>query len=512
MAKSLMRSTTLFSCNTFLSRVLGFVRDIIFAHYFGDSAAFDAFLVAFKIPNFMRRLFAEGAFSQAFVPVLSEYREQRSHQDVRNFINDMAGSLGAALLLVTIAAVLLAPLIISVFAPGFLHDVLRFSLATGMLRITFSYLLLISLTALCSAILNTYDSFGVPAFTPVLLNVVLIIMAVFVSAHFTTPEYALAWGVFIAGVVQLLFQLPFLKHKNLLPKPKINFRDPGVRRVLKLMAPAIFGVSVAQVSLLLDTVFASFLQTGSITWLYFSDRLMNFPLGVFGVAIATVVLPKLSRQHVGNNYTDYSKTLDWGLRLLLLIGIPSAVGILILAGPLLSTLFQGRAFDAFAVIMSRRSLMAFALGVQAFMLIKVLASGFYARQDIKTPVKIAVVAMIINMILNFILIFPLKHAGLALATTLTGFLNASLLLTILLRRKIYHPQPGWLLYFTRLVIANLAMAIFLFFVSGSLDVWLQQHLLWKIYHLAFLLIVGAAIYFIVLWISGLRLRHLRESG
>ena len=350
MAKSLMRSTTLFSCNTFFSRILGFVRDVVFAHYFGDSAAFDAFLVAFKIPNFMRRLFAEGAFSQAFVPVLSEYREQHSHQDVRNFINDMAGSLGAALLLVTVVAVLFAPVIISIFAPGFLHDVLRFSLATGMLRITFSYLLLISLTALCSAILNSYDSFGVPAFTPVLLNIVLIIMAVFVSAHFTTPEYALAWGIFIAGVVQLLFQLPFLQHKNLLPKPKIKFNDPGVRKVLKLMAPAIFGVSVAQISLLLDTIFASFLQTGSITWLYFSDRLMNFPLGVFGVAIATVVLPKLSRQHIGNNHVDYSKTLDWGLRLLLFVGIPSAVGILILAGPLLSTLFQGREFDAFAVL------------------------------------------------------------------------------------------------------------------------------------------------------------------
>lgn len=511
MAKSLMRSTTLFSCNTFLSRMFGFARDILLAHYFGDSAAFDAFLVAFKIPNFMRRLFAEGAFSQAFVPVLSEYREQRSHQEVHEFINNMAGSLGAALLLVTVVAILFAPLIVSVFAPGFLHDAFRFSLATGMLRITFSYLLLISLAALCGAILNSYDSFGVPAFTPVLLNIVLIIMAVMFSAYFTTPEYALAWGVFIAGVVQLLFQLPFLQRKDLLPKPRIKFNGPGVRRVLKLMAPAIFGVSVAQVSLLLDTVFASFLQTGSITWLYYSDRLMNFPLGVFGVAIATVILPKLSRQHAGNNHVDYSKTLDWGLRLLLLIGIPSAIGIMILSGPLLSTLLQGKAFNEFAVIMTRRSLMAFALGIQAFMSIKVLASGFYARQDIKTPVKVAVVVMGINMILNFILIFPLKHAGLALATTITGFLNAGSLLTILLRRKIYNPRPGWLLYFARLMIANVAIGIFLFFVAGSFNVWLQQHLLWKIYHLIFLLVVSAIIYFSALWLSGLRLRHFREN-
>jgi len=512
MAKSLIRSTTLFSSNTFLSRILGFVRDVVFAHFFGDAAAFDAFLVAFKIPNFMRRLFAEGAFSQAFVPVLSEYRQTRTRQDVRDFIGNMAGSLGAVLLLVTVVAVLLTPLIISVFAPGFLHDAVRFSLATGMLRITFSYLMLISLTALCGAVLNSYDSFGVPAFTPVLLNIVLILMAVFVSGHFTTPVYALAWGVFIAGIVQLLFQLPFLQHKHLLPRPKIKFSDPGVRKVLKLMAPAIFGVSVAQISLLLDTIFASFLRTGSISWLYYSDRLMNFPLGVFGVAIATVILPKLSRQHVSNNHADYSKTLDWGLRLLLLVGLPAAVGILILAGPLLSTLFQGHAFSAFSVIMSRRSLMAFALGIQAFMLIKVLASGFYARQDIKTPVKVAVVAMIINMILNFILIFPLKHAGLALATSITGFLNAGLLLGILLRRKIYLPQPGWMIYFTRLFIANLAMAMCLFFISGNINVWLSQHLWWKIYHLAFLLVVGGIVYFGVLLLSGLRLHHLREHS
>jgi len=510
MAKSLIRSTTLFSSNTFLSRILGFVRDVIFAHYFGDTAAFDAFLVAFKIPNFMRRLFAEGAFSQAFVPVLSEYRHRHTHQDVRDFINHMAGSLGTVLLVVTVAAVLLAPLIISAFAPGFLRDAVRFSLASNMLRITFPYLLLISMTALCGAILNSYDSFGVPAFTPVLLNVVLIGMAVLVSSHFTTPEYALAWGVFIAGVVQLLFQLPFLKHKHLFPKPKIKFSDPGVRKVLKLMVPAIFGVSVAQISLLVDTIFASFLQTGSISWLYYSDRLMNFPLGVFGVAIATVVLPKLSRQHIGNNHADYSKTLDWGLRLLLFIGLPSAVGILILSGPLLSTLFQGKSFSAFSVIMSRRSLIAFAIGIQAFMMVKVLASGFYARQDIKTPVKIAVVSMITNMVLNFILIFPLAHAGLALATSLTAFLNSGLLLFVLLRRKIYKPQPGWLLYFVRLFVANLAMAVFLFFVAGNLHVWLQQHLLWKIYHLIFLLVVGVIIYFGILWLSGLRVHHLRE--
>lgn len=513
MARSLLRSTTLFSSNTCLSRVLGFVRDMIFAHYFGATAGFDAFLVAFKIPNFMRRLFAEGAFSQAFVPVLSEYRQKRSHDEIYLFINHMAGTLGSVLLLVVTIAIVASPLIISIFAAGFLRDEnpMRFVLAVNMLRITIPYLLLISLTALCGAILNTYDSFGIPAFTPVLLNVVLITMAIFVSPYFTTPVYALAWGVFIAGVVQLLFQLPFLKHKHLLPRPQIDFKDPGVRRVLKLMVPAIFGVSIAQISLLLDTIFASFLRTGSISWLYYSDRLMNFPLGVFGVAIATVILPKLSRHHAGNRHHDYAITLDWALRLLLLIGLPASVGILILAGPLISTLFQSGTFNQFSVFMTRKSLIAFAIGIQAFMLVKVFASGFYARQNIKTPVKIAAISMIVNMGLNFILIFPLAHAGLALATSLTAFLNSGLLFIILLRRKIYRPQPGWLLYFVRLLSANIVMAIFLIFATDSIVVWVQQHLWWRITHLLFLVSGSVIIYFVVLFATGLRMHHLREQ-
>jgi putative peptidoglycan lipid II flippase len=510
MAKSLLRSTSLVSGNTFLSRILGFVRDMVFAHLFGAVAGFDAFIIAFKIPQFMRRLFAEGAFSQAFVPVLSQYREKHTPAEVCSFLGDMTGTLGTVLLLVTIVALIAAPLIITIFAPGFLHDHMRFMMATHMLRITFPYLLLISLTALCCAILNTYDSFGIPAFTPVLLNIVLIIAALFFSPHFAIPVYGLAWGVLLAGVVQLLFQIPFLKHKKLLPKPRFNYKDPGVRRVLKLMVPAIFGVSVAQLSLMLDTIFASFLQAGSVSWLYYSDRLMNFPLGVFGVAIATVMLPRLARHHSNKKIEDYSKTMDWSLRLLLLIGLPSSIAILILAGPLLSTLFQGGAFSEFDVIMARKSLMAFAIGIQAFMLIKVLASGFYARQDIKTPVKIAVVAIITNMILNAILIFPLKHAGLALATSITAFLNAGLLGFVLLRRKIYQPQPKWKLYFIQLFIANLVLAGCLIFLSGHIETWFQYTRLLRVAHLALLVVVGISVYVLCLFISGVRVKHFRS--
>jgi len=509
MSRSLLRSTSLVSLNTCLSRILGFARDMIFAHYFGAAGGFDAFIVAFKIPNFMRRLFAEGAFSQAFVPVLSQYRQQATHEEVRTFIDDMTGTLGSVLLLVVILAVAITPLIVTIFAPGFVHDALRFALASSMLRITFPYLLFISITALCGAILNSYDNFGVPAFTPVLLNMTLIVMAFLSHRLFAIPVFALAWGVFAAGIIQLLFQLPFLYRKRLLPRPRINFRDPGVRRVLKLMGPAIFGVSVAQISLLVDTIFASFLKVGSVSWLYYSDRLMNFPLGVFGIAIATVVLPKLSRHHADKDLDGYSQTLDWSLRLLLLIGVPASIGIFILAGPLLSTLFLGGAFNRYDVLMSRQSLMAFAVGIQSFMLIKVLASGFYARQNIKTPVKIAVIAVICNMIFNAIFVFPLAHAGLALATSLAAIINAGLLLFALLKSNIYHPQAGWVRYFLRLCFANVVLAIFLVWGSGHVHAWLMNSHWWRISHLGLLVVIGIMLYFSCLYASGVRVKHFR---
>ncbi len=511
MAKSLLKSTGLVSGNTLISRILGFVRDVVFAHFFGAVGGFDAFIVAFKIPQFMRRMFAEGAFSQAFVPVLSEYRERHTHAEVQRFISDMAGSLGSVLFLFVIVAIIASPLIVSVFGMGFAHNSARFILATHMLRITFPYLLFISLTALCAAVLNTYDSFGVPAFTPALLNLSLIFAAIFLSPHLAVPVYGLAWGLFFAGILQLLFQLPFMHRKNLLPKPKIGFGNPAVQRVLKLMVPAIFGVSVAQISLLLDTVFASFLKVGSISWLYYSDRLMNFPLGVFGVAIATVMLPKLSRQHASKDLTSYSKTIDWSLRLLLLIGIPSSIGLLILAGPLLSTLFQYGKFTNYDVIMARKSLMMFSIGIQFFMLIKVLASGFYARQDIKTPVKIAVVALVINMISNVILIFPMAHAGLALSTSIAAVVNSGLLLIFLVKRKYYLPESGWIKYFVQIGLSVFLMSSFLLWQMPALTVWMQKPWFYRALHLAFLVVGAFLVYMISLYVSGVRVKHFRES-
>jgi len=509
MSKALVKSTTVVSSMTLLSRILGFVRDMVCAYLFGATAAFDAYLVAFKIPNFMRRLFAEGAFSQAFVPVLAEYQQTHSEDKVKAFVNHMAGTLGTVLLLFCLLGIIFAPLIVIIFAPGFIHDPYRFSLATHMLRVTFPYLFLISLVAFSGAVLNTYSRFAAPAFTPVLLNVAIITAAVWFTSYFTEPVIALAWGVTAGGVLQLLFQLPFLQRIRMLPKPKFAWRDAGVRRVLKLMVPALFGVSVAQISLLIDTIFASFLAAGSISWLYYSVRLTYFPLGVFGVALATVVLPHLSRKHANKATGEFSASLDWALRSLLVVGIPAGIGLLLLAGPLLTTLFQYDKFNAFDVLMSRESLWAYSIGLPAFMLVKVLAAGFYSRQNIKTPVKIAAIALGTNIVLNFALVFSLKHAGLALATSLASSLNALLLFVYLLREKVYQPQPGWGVYGLRLLLANGLMAVVLWFASPRLQQWLDWRWYDRLWHLLALIAAAIVVYFISLWLSGLRLRHFK---
>ncbi len=508
MSKALFKSTTVVVTMTMISRVFGFIRDTVTAAMFGTGASFDAFSVAFKIPNFMRRLFAEGSFSQAFVPVLAEYQKQKSSAEVKQFINAMAGTLGITLLAVTIVGVVAAPWVVKLFAPGFATDGARFDLAVTMLRITFPYLMLISLTAFSGAILNTYSRFWVAAFTPVFLNISMIGAAIWLSPKFATPIIALAWGVFIAGVIQFLFQWPFLSKLNLFPRFKINFRDSGVMRVLKLMVPTLFGVSVGQINLLVDTLFASLLVVGSVSWLYYADRLMEFPLGVFGVAISTVILPHLSRHHSTQSQESFSLTLDWALRAVLLIGIPAAVVLAVMAGPLLSTLFQYGKFNEHAVLMTQKSLAAFALGITPFMLVKILASGFYAKQDLRTPVRIGVIAMVANMALNAALIFPFAHAGIALATSLSALINTGCLFYFLRQRGHYQPREGWKLFAARLIAANLILGLWLWWGAGDLTTWMSQHLVWRLTHLSFLLISGVLIYFASLWITGIRLHHL----
>ncbi len=508
MSKGLVKSTSVVISMTMISRIFGFLRDMVTASVFGATGQFDAFSIAFRIPNLMRRLFAEGSFSQAFVPILSEYQRQKSQEEVKRFINAMSGTLGMTLLLVTIISIIGAPWIVRLFAPGFATDGQRFDLAVTMLRITFPYLFLISLTAFSGAILNTYNRFWVAAFTPVFLNIVMIVSAIWLSPQFASPIIGLAWGVFIAGIVQLFFQWPFLKQLHLLPRPTIHFRDPGVQRVLKLMVPALFGVSVGQINLLVDSIFASLLVVGSVSWLYFSDRLMEFPLGVFGVAISTVILPHLSRHHASQSEESFSLTIDWAIRAVLLVSIPASIVLAVLAGPMLSTLFQYGRFDGHAVIMARESLAAFAIGITPFMLVKVLAAGFYAKQNMRTPVRIGVIAMIANMLFNFLFIWPLAHAGIALATSLAAFINSGCLFYFLRSQKFYRPREGWKLFAIRILITNLILAIWLWFGADDITTWIHQHAMWRVTHLSFLLLSSIALYFILLWITGIRPHHL----
>jgi len=476
---------------------------------FGAGAGTDAFFVAFRIPNFLRRLFAEGAFALAFVPVFAEYQTQRSRTELEDLVDQVAGTLGAILLLITAVGVVAAPVLILLFAPGFTADAEKYALTVEMLRITFPYLLFISLTAFAGGILNSCGRFAIPAVTPVLLNLTMIAAALWLAPRMEQPVVGLAWGVFIAGILQLGFQIPFLWRVKLLPRPRWGWAARGVQKILKLMVPAIFGSSVMQVNLLIDTVVASFLISGSVSWLYYSDRLVEFPLGIFGVALGTVILPKLSRQHANAEADGFSQTLDWALRWALLIGVPASVALILLAGPLLSALFQYGAFTAHDVTMAGRSLMAFAFGLVAFMLIKVLAPGFYARQDTRSPVKYGVIAMVANTVLVLILVWPLAHVGLALATSLAAFLNAGLLFVNLRRREIYQPGAGWPKFLTQLFVATLAMGLVLWFGAGDLAQWASASARERLWHLTGLIAGGGGTYLLVALAVGIRPRHLQ---
>jgi len=508
--QGLLRSSIITSGGTFLSRILGLVREIVFAALFGDGADADAFFVAFKIPNFLRRLFAEGAFSQAFVPVLSEYRSQRSREEIKAFIDHIAGTLGLVLILITILGVLGAPLISMLFAPGYLGDPAKFALLVEMLRITFPYLLLISLTGFAGAILNTYGRFAAPALTPVFLNLTLIGSALLLSPLFPQPTLALAWGVLLAGLIQLMFLLPFLTHLKLLPRPRLNLRHEGVKRVLTLMLPVMFSVSVGQISLLLDTVLATAIKgDGSVSWLYYSDRLMELPLGIFGIAIATVILPALSRIHSSKDSERFAATLEWGLRAILVVGLPASVALVLLAEPLVITLYQRGAFSVASVAPTAGSLQAYALGLLAFMAIKVLASAYFSRMDTRTPVRFGLIAMACNMLFNLLLILPLAHIGLALATSLSACLNAGLLLRGLQQQGVLFWSPAWLGIALRIVLANAVLAALLLWLREDAALWLALGDLARVGLLAFVCAVGGLAYIAVLLVSGLRPAHFR---
>jgi len=509
-AQKLLKSTAITGGMTLLSRVAGLVRDILFARLIGAGVGVsaDAFYVAFRIPNFFRRIFGEGAFSQAFVPVFTEYRSKRGDDETRAFAGHMAGAFAAILFVVTLVGVIAAPLLIMALAPGFVDEPEKFDLTVAMLRITFPYLLFISLVAMAAGILNTYGRFGAAAFTPVLLNLSLIGCAIWLAPHLDQPVMALAWGVFIAGVAQLLFQIPLLRRIRMLPRPRLK-KDEGVSRVFKLMVPAIFGSSVSQINMLVNTVLASFLVTGSVSWLYYSDRLMEFPLGVFGIALATVILPSLSREHAADSQETFSRMLDWALRWVILIGVPASVGLMVMAEPMITTLFRYGAFVENDVIKTAQALVVFAAGLPAFILVKVLAPGFYARHDTATPAKIAAVAFGANIILSLVLVWPLKHVGLALAISIAAYLNAGMLYLRLRKIDAYSPGNGWWWLYLRVAIASGVMAYMLCCNKGEPSLWLAIDVYERVFRLGFWIIAGFLVYVLIMAVLGTRPAELK---
>ncbi len=515
MRKGLWHSVVTFSGWTLISRVLGLVRDIVLGVVFGPSAATDAFFVAFKIPNFLRRLFAEGAFQQAFVPVLAETRQTGGDAAVRALFARVTGCLGLILALLTVLAVLGSPALVQVFAPGFADNSAQMALAAEMLRLTFPYLLFIALTAAAAAVLNTYDSFGPPAFAPVLLNLCLIAAALWLAPQMPVGVMALAIAVPVAGVLQLALQLPFLWRRGLLALPRPQWRDPGVQRILRLMGPTLFSTSVQQINLLLDTILASFLIAGSISWLYWSDRLMEFPLGIFGIALATVILPRLSMQYAQVGREAFNATLDWALRMTLILIAPAMIGLIVLAKPLLITLFQYGRFTPGDVEAAAWSLMAYGAGLAGFVLVKVLVPGYFSRQDTRGPVRCAVIAMLVNMLLSVSLVVlfigsGVAHAGLALATGLAAWVNAGLLYRGLRREGVYQPIAGWSWLIPRVALALVGMTAVLFWPAQQVSFWLAQGILGRGLSLTGLILAGALVYFVLLFTMGLRLQALRE--
>jgi len=501
---NLLKALATVSSMTLVSRVLGLVRDVVIARVFGAGLATDAFFVAFRLPNLLRRLFAEGAFSQAFVPVLTEYRNARGEQETHTLVNHVATLLALALVVVSIIGVIAAPLIIYVSAPGFSADADKFDLTVALLRVTFPYILFISLTSLAAGILNTWSRFSVPALTPSLLNVSFIVFAVWLAPYFDPPVMALAWAVFCGGAMQLAFQLPFLLKIRMLPRPRWAPRDSGVVRILKLMGPAVLGVSAGQISLLISTIFASFLVSGSVTWLYYADRLMELPMGMLGVALGTVLLPSLSKRFADSTADAYSNLLDWGMRLTVLLAAPCAVALVVLAVPILATLFKHGEFAASDVFMTRDALVAYSAGLVGLMLVKVLAPGFYARQNMRTPVKIAVITLVATQIMNFAFIWSLRHTGLALAIGLAAWLNAGMLYWKLRQHGIFTPKAGWPLFLVKVLVALTAMAGVLWWLASGTDYWLQSGVWERIERLALVIAAGTISYFGALWLMGFR--------
>ncbi|WP_447733582.1 murein biosynthesis integral membrane protein MurJ [Rhodanobacter soli] len=532
---SMLRGLLSFSSMTMVSRVLGLVRDMSINAAFGANGATDAFWVAFRIPNFMRRLFAEGSFSTAFVPVFTEVKEKGTHAQLKDLMSRVSGTLGGVLLLITALGIIFAPQVTVLFSPGAIDEPQKFELTVELLRLTFPFLLFVSLTALSGGALNSFHRFGLPALTPVILNLCMIAGALWLSKRLQTPIMAMGWAILAAGILQLLFQLPALRGLDLLTLPRWGWSHPEVRRIMRLMVPTLFGSSVAQINLLFDTVIASLLVVGSQSWLSQADRFLELPLGVFGVALGTVILPSLSRHHVSTDTAGFSRALDWGLRVTLLIAVPAMFALMLLAGPLVATLFQHGHWTAHDTHMATLSITALSFGLPAFALVKVLLPAFYARQDTRTPVRAGVASLLANMLLNVVFLallfelwapaelkqlswldglarLPGLHMALGMASAVAAYVNLWLLWHWLKKAGVYQRQPGWSRHLLRLAVACTVMVAVLLLGRWLWPNWAHGvSVLTRLWHLAVLVLAGGASYVAVLFAGGFRLRDLRGA-
>jgi putative peptidoglycan lipid II flippase len=502
---NLLKALTTVSGMTLLSRITGLVRESLQAALFGAGLQMDAFQAAFRLPNILRRMFAEGAFSQAFVPILAEYQRQRGDDATRELVGRVGALLALSLLGITALGVLAAPALVYVLASGFAQTPGKIELTTDLIRIVFPYILFVSLVSLAGGVLNVYRRFAVPAFTPVLLNLCIIGSAIFLAKYFDPPIKALAWGVFVGGVAQLAFQIAPLARIGMLPRPQLAWRDPGVRRVLLNMGPAIIGVSAAQISALINTQFASMLGDGRISWITYADRLMEFPSALLGVALGTVLLPTLAKHHSDANRDQYSSLLDWGLRLAFLLALPAAVALWLLALPLVATLYQYGKFTVNDAMQTRAALLGYSVGLLGIIVVKILAPGFYARQNLKTPVRIAFFTVFVAQTLAFILMWRIGHAGLTLATSIGACVNATLLFWFLRKGGTYRPEPGWFLFLCKVLVALGVLSAVLYTLSGPAAAWLEAGLWQRVGRLAIIMVAGAAAYFATLFLLGFRL-------
>ncbi|WP_225639271.1 murein biosynthesis integral membrane protein MurJ [Candidatus Profftia sp. (ex Adelges kitamiensis)] len=502
---NLFKALATISIMTIFSRILGFIRDMLIARYFGAGMTTDAFFVAFKLPNLLRRIFAEGAFSQAFVPILAEYKKQHSKKDIHNFISYVSGMLILILTIIIILGILTSPWVVYITAPGFLNYTDKFKLTCSMLRITFPYILLISLSALVSAILTTWNYFSVPSLTPAFLNISIIFFTLFFTSYFNPPIIALAWAVTLGGVLQLVYQLPSLKKIDMLVLPRFNISNAGVCRVIRVMGPAIIGVSISQISLMINTIFASFLVSGSVSWIYYADRLMEFPSGVLGVSLGTILLSSLSKTISVGYFKESSYLIDWGLRLCFILALPSSIALGLLSKPLITVLFQYRQFTSFDTKMTQNALIAYAIGLMGLILVKVLAPAFYSYQNIKTPVKIAILTLILTQFMNLVFICPFKHAGLALSIGLAAYFNAILLYWQLRKQKMYIPQPGWSIFIIKIVVAVMIMTVAITGLMWLMPEWDSGVILIRVLRLIGIILAGASSYLGTLAFLGFRI-------